>query len=229
MARRRPRVDQIAGMSVVERLNLARQKADRLVEHCIQIERIHANNRHLIFRDVFEGNLHHTFAGNAYEALRLTSFSFEVIRLMALWDPPAENVFSIPEVMALIDDPRVIKQARADHMAGYGASYAHMAGAAERRFDRGLRHARVLSSTLPTTNRFKSLKRHRNKFYAHSLSDPTISPKFGYERKLLWSSERIVNGLRGALSSSGLDFHETRGLCAKHADEFWHRVEWSAP
>lgn len=222
-------MDQIARMSVVERLTVARQKADKLVEHCIQIERIHANNRHLIFRDVFDGNLHHTFAGNAFEALRLTSFSFEVIRLMALWDRPAENVFSIPEVMALINDPRVIAQARADYIVGYGASHAHMAGAAERRFDRGLRHARLLSSTLPATHRFKSLKRHRNKFYAHSLSDPPITPKFGYERKLLWSSERIVNGLRGVLSNSGLDFRETRALCAKHADEFWHGVEWSAP
>jgi hypothetical protein len=229
MARRPSRLDQIAKMTVDQRLSLSREKADKLVDQCIQIERIRANNRHLIFRDVFEGNLHHTFAGNAYESLRLTSFSFEVVRLMALWDKPAENVFSIPEVMALIADPAVIAQARSECIAEYGSEYVPLRRSAERRFDRGLRHAQILASVLPTTHRFKSLKRHRNKFYAHNLNDATISPKFGYERKLLWSSERIVNALRGVLSSAGLDFRETRALCERHADEFWHGVKWEKP
>lgn len=36
-------------MPAGDRLALEREKANKLVDHCIEIERIHANNRHLIF------------------------------------------------------------------------------------------------------------------------------------------------------------------------------------
>lgn len=229
MAKRPTRSEQIASMSANDRLELAREKANKLVDHCIELERIHANNRHLIFRDVFAGNLSHTFAGNAYESLRLTSFSFEVVRLMALWDKPAANVFSIPEVVALIDHPDVIGAARRDCVAQYSHPYESFASEAALRFDLNVRRVRKLAEAIPKSHRFKTLKKHRNKFYAHNLDDPAVAPKFGYERKLLWSSEKIVNALRGALSSAGLDFPATRELCRRHANEFWQGVSWARP
>ena len=226
MTKRPTRAEQIARMPPADRLEIARIKAEALVSHCLEVERIHANNRHLIFRSIFDHDLNQTMAGNAYEALRITSFSFEVLRLMALWDKPADNVISIPEVMALIADEEVIDLARTAYMANYTAQDHMRFPRAAGRFERALRNSRELSCITPNTHRFKSLKRHRNKFYAHNLSDPSITPKFGYERKLLGASEQIVSGLRTVLSSAGLNFRESRQACARHADEFWHGVQW---
>ncbi|MDP3750093.1 MAG: hypothetical protein Q8Q88_23965 [Phenylobacterium sp.] len=225
------REKQIAAMSVAERIAMARAKADALVDRCLEVERIHANNRFLIYGRVFGGSLDHTFAGNAYEALRIHSFSFEVLRSMALWDNASEDRISIPEVIALIKEPAVIAQIKAEFFAGYGAEErSFLTGESIKgRFERNLRHALNLAAALSVSQRLKSLRRQRDKFYAHNLTIETLAPKFGYERKLLRSSQRIVNGLRGVLSDAGLDFANTRELNRRHATEFWTGLTWHKP
>jgi len=106
-------------MSADDRILEARVKAERLDNLCLEIEAIHANNRYLIYDEIFSGGLGNTFAGNAFSALRITSFAYEVVRIIALWDGPAKNRISIPEIMMLIDDPVVLAKLKSEFLGGY--------------------------------------------------------------------------------------------------------------
>jgi hypothetical protein len=231
MAKRQSRLEQIASMTVTERIQLARTKAKTLFGRCIEIERIHANNRHLIYRDPFAGALANTFAGNAYESLRIANFGFELIRLTALWDAPSNDRVSIPEIASLIADAAVIQQLRVDFQGWYDGPGSILKGQwNQRRFDRRLRQALCLTSVIMHSGRLKSVRAHRDKFIAHNLTTPTaMTPKYGYERKLRLTTFMITQALLTVLDDSGLDLQGTKDMSRRHALEFWGGLTWALP
>lgn len=231
MAKNISRADQIAAMSTSARIEAARSKANQLFERCVEIERIHANNKYLTYSEPFRGGLVHTFAGNAYASLRHANFGFELIRLAALWDSPAANRISIPEVIALISDDSVLDQLKREFDEWYAGPGDFLRGSHnDQRWRRSLRAAFGLSGALVGSERLKSIRRHRNKFLAHNLTIPTgNSPRFGYERKLRLSTHRIANALTTLLEDRGVDYNNSRDLCRRHAAEFWDGLSWTMP
>jgi len=218
-------------MTTAARIAAARNKANKLFERCAEIERIHANNRRLIYSEPFGGALANTFAGNAYASLRDASFGFELIRLAALWDPPSADRISIPEVIALIFDEEVLVQLKREFDGWYNTNGDLLRGPHnDRRWMRALRVAFGLGGAIMGNDRLRSIRRHRNKFLAHNLTTPAgKSPKFGYERKLRLSTHRIANALTTLLEDRGLDYGGSRELCRRHASEFWDGLSWKLP
>lgn len=218
-------------MSVGERIEVARAKAKVLFERGIELERLHANNRYLMYGEPFRGGLANTFAGNAYASLRLANFGFELIRLCALWDPPKADRVSIPEIAALIADGAVIKQLKSEFDDWYAADGDMLRGPwNDRRFVRRLRQALFLTSVVFRSERLKTVRDHRDKFLAHNLTLPVKkSPKFGYERKLRLSTFMTANALTTVLDDRGADYDNTKDICRRHADQFWRGLSWSTP
>jgi hypothetical protein len=210
---------------------MARAKGSELAERCIEIARLHANNRFLIYSDVFEGNLENTFAGNAFASLRFASFGFELIRLTALWDSPAKDRVSIPDIIALIDHPEVQERLKADFDEWYGQEGNLLRGDWNtRRFYRRWRHAVTLGKAIIASGRLRSLKAHRDKFLAHNLTTPTKgTPKFGYERKMLLTTYRVAAALTTALEDKALDYANSHDISRRHANEFWLGLKWTPP
>lgn len=231
MAKKTSRADQIAAMSTAARIETARNKANQLFERCVEIERIHANNRYLMYSETFRGGLAHTFAGNAYASLRHANFGFELIRLAALWDSASADKVCVPEVIALISDGPVLDQLKQEFDGWYAGDGDFMRGPHnDRRWARSLCVAFGLSNALIGSERLKSIRRHRNKFLAHNLTTPTgSSPRFGYERKLRLSTHRIANALTTLLEDRGLDYDNSRDICRRHASEFWDGLSWELP
>lgn len=217
-------------MALNERVAVAREKAAILSDRCLEVERIQANNRHLIYRQKFRGPLYQSRASFAYEALRLNSFAFGIVRVTALWDVAKEDRICIPDVVKLIDHPDIVAELRKEFLSDYSGEFEHLLadGEVRRRFERGLRHAQQHTARIERSRRLKALKRHRDKFLAHNLTIESIGPKFGYERKLLWASERIVNGLRSVLSRSSIDYADSRRMVAESASEFWEGLSWES-
>jgi hypothetical protein len=231
MSRRLTRLEAIALMAPGDRVVMARAKASTLTDRCLELERIHANNRFLIYGSVFGDGLVQTYAGHAFSALRHASFGHELIRLTALWDKPALDRVSIPEIVALIDDPAVQAQLKADFEAPYQTRLQWLAGPENgRRFDRRLRHAVALTRRIETSERLKALKGHRDKYLAHNLTIvPGPNARYGYERKLLRSSQHVAYALNSVLEDQGLDFAESRLMNRRHAAEFWRGLTWQLP
>lgn len=228
---RKDRAAQIATMSVQERIDLARKKADTLFERCAELERIHANNRYLIYSELFGGALERTFAGNAYLSLRNANFGFELIRLAALWDRASADRICIPEVLALIDDPAVLAQLKREFDGWYQADGSFLSGPHnDRRWARAFRVSFGLAPAIMDSGRLTSIRRHRDKFLAHNLTTPVgKSPRYGYERKLRLSTHRIAVALTTLLEDRGVEYDGTRKLCRKHAAEFWDGLSWTLP
>ena len=219
-------------MTVAERVAMARSKANTLTDRCLELERAHANNRFLIYEGVFGASLDRTFAGNAFAALRNASFGFELIRLTALWDRPAEDRVSIPEIVGLIDDEAVRTQLRTEFDAFYSDDTNWILRGPEngRRFERRWRHAIAASRRVLSSVRLDSLRAHRDKFLAHNLTIPTAhSPRYGYERRLLRTSQRIALSLSTVLEDRGLDYEHSREINRKHAIAFWTGLKWANP
>ena len=229
MARRRNRFEEISEMTVAQRVELARGKAMVLFERCIELERIHANNRHLIYREPLQGTLAQTFAGNAFASLRVANFGFELIRLCALWDPPRADRISLPEIAALIADGAVIQQLKADFDGWYDGDGDMLRGPwNDRRFKRRLKQALCLTGVVIRSPRLMSVRAHRDKFLAHNLTISTQhTPKYGYERKLRLTTFMIANALTTVLEDRGTDYENTKDICRRHADELWDGLNWS--
>jgi hypothetical protein len=229
--KRRDRLQEIALMSTEQRIKLARAKADTLTDRCLEVEGIHANNQFLTYSNLFGDRLQKTYAGNALAYLQAASFGFELVRLTALWDPPAADKVSIPEIVALIDEPAVVTLLWGDFQKAHGpAPSAETAAWNARRFTRALRHAFGLTRAIEQSPRHKSLRAHRDKFFAHNLTITTRpNPRYGYERKLLRASQRIGLALSSVLENRGLDYVGARSLNQRHAAEFWTGLSWSAP
>jgi hypothetical protein len=231
MSHRATRLKTIGLMSPSDRVSMARSKANTLTDRCVELERIHANNRFLIYGSVFGHSLQQTFAGNAFSALRLASFGHELIRLTALWDKPALDRVSIPEIVALLDDPAVQAQLRADFDVPHQTELNWLAGLENgRRFEQRLRHALALTRRVEASERLKALKAHRDKYLAHNLTiAPGPNARYGYERKLLRTSQHIALALSSVLENRGLDYAESRILNRRHAAEFWQGLKWELP
>lgn len=228
--RRRSRAEVIAAMTVADRIAMARSKADALTDRCLELERAHANNRFLIYDGVFGNSLDRTFAGNAFAALRNASFGFELIRLTAIWDKPAEDRISIPEIVALIDDVAVRVQLRAEFDGFYSddENWILRGQWNDRRFERRWRHAIEGTRKVIASTHLTSLRAHRDKFLAHNLTVPTtVSARYGYERRLLRTSQRIAKSLSTVLEDRGLDYEASQELNRRHASEFWTGLSWS--
>lgn len=217
-------------MTVADRVAMARTKANTLTDRCLELERAHANNRFLIYEGVFGDSLDRTFAGNAFAALRVASFGFELIRLTALWDKPSEDRVSIPEIVALIDDPAVRAYLRSDFDAFYvdPANWVLQGPENGRRFDRRWRLAINATHLVMASRRLSAVRQHRDKFLAHNLTIPTThSARYGYERRLLRTSQRIALSLSTVLEDRGLDYEASRELNRRHAAEFWTGLRWT--
>ena len=222
------RLKKIAAMSTAERITDARSKANELFERCRELERIHANNRYLIYGDPFGGALANTYAGNAYVSLRNANFGFELMRLAALWDGASADRISIPEVIALILDKDVLAQLKREFDGWYATHGGILRGVHnDRRWMRALRVAFGLGGAIMGNDRIRSIRRHRDKFLAHNLIPPAgKSPRFGYERKLRLSTHGVTNALTTLLEDRGLDYGHSRELCRRHASEFWDGLSW---
>lgn len=219
-------------MSIAERIGMSRDKSNKLTDRCLELERIHANNRFLIYDSVFDDRLNQTFAGNAFNALCMASFGFELVRLTALWDPPAEDKVSIPEVVALVDDIDVRAQLKNEFDSHYDGEFLRIVSGPWNhvRFERRWRHMIQLTRCIVNSDRLKTLRSHRNKFLAHNLSIPThSSPRFGQERKLLRSSQHIALALSTVLEDRGLNYDQSRQMNRRHASEFWKGLSWELP
>ena len=226
----RDRKRQITVMTTSERLEMAERKAKELSSLILEWERVHANNRHLTYGTVFAGNLAHTFAGNAFALLRLSSFAYELTRLAALWDRPSEDRVSIPEVSALINDVDVKAALKQKCLSNYSdPDIGFLRSDAEKRFEYNYSMSIRLTDAVLRSRRLKTLRDHRDKWYAHNLEPEVLRPKFGYERKMRLTSQRVANALTGVISDSGFDYADTVRICRKHADEFWQGLSWSPP
>jgi hypothetical protein len=91
-----------------ERINLARAKMTRVLDHFLYLLELHANNAHVVYSPLLSSQISQSFAANAFNVLQRSMHQFEIVRLCALWDSADIDKENIPTVIELINDPSII-------------------------------------------------------------------------------------------------------------------------
>src|SRR5262245_18587585 len=97
-------------MATVERVEAAKQKTERLVDHLFQLIALHENNAVVVYSDALALQIPRSYAANAFNVLQQSLYRFEIGRLCALWDRawPDLSRESVPTIVELIADSNVI-------------------------------------------------------------------------------------------------------------------------
>jgi hypothetical protein len=91
-----------------KRIDLAKAKMTRVLDHFLYLLELHANNAHVVYSPLLSSQISHSFAANAFNVLQRSMHQFEIVRLCALWDPADINRENIPTVIELIDDATIV-------------------------------------------------------------------------------------------------------------------------
>lgn len=95
-------------LSDQDRLNLARDKLERVINHFVYLIALHENNDIVLYSDKLSSQIPKSYAANAFNIFREAMHQIEIVRLCALWDSADVDKENIPTVIALINKPRII-------------------------------------------------------------------------------------------------------------------------
>jgi hypothetical protein len=93
----------------VQRIELAKAKTERVLNHLLYVLGLHANNDFVVYTSVLSRQIPKSYAANAFSIFQRAMYQIEIVRLCALWDSPADNKENITTVVELIDDNKIIE------------------------------------------------------------------------------------------------------------------------
>ena len=95
-------------LSKAERIELAKAKMERVLDHFLYVVELHANNSFVVYSGELASQIPPSFAANAFLVFQRSMHQIEIVRLCAIWDsadPDKENILTVAE---LIDDDDII-------------------------------------------------------------------------------------------------------------------------
>src|SRR5262245_47123536 len=96
------------GMTLMHRVQVAKEKTERVVDHLLYLLELHENNSIILYSPTLSSQIPTSFAANAFNVFQRALHQFEIVRLCALWDRAEEDKENIPTIVELISDPKVI-------------------------------------------------------------------------------------------------------------------------
>lgn len=106
-----------------ERIELAKVKMERVLDHFLYVLELHANNSFVIYSTTLSSQIDNSFAANAFNVFQQSMHQIEIVRLCAIWDRADADKENIPTVIELIDSEEIIDMLAEEtrgHWAGMG-------------------------------------------------------------------------------------------------------------
>jgi hypothetical protein len=188
-------------MTTAERIQAAKDKTERVVDHLLYLLALHENNAIIVYSDTLSSQIRYLHAANAFDVFRAGLHQFEIVRLCALWDRAGDDKENIPTIIELIDLPEVIEalaQKTLGHWSGIGGHIMNPSedpalsaleaeylqrhneefGQQEAQRARGeLRKAIADVRAILSSQRLSSIMNLRHKHLAHSLTQTDLEKK----------------------------------------------------
>jgi hypothetical protein len=95
-------------MSKAERIELAKAKMERVLDHFLYVVELHANNSFVVYSETLASQIDRSFAANAFGVFQRSMHQIEIVRLCAIWDSADRDKENIPTVVELIDDDDIV-------------------------------------------------------------------------------------------------------------------------
>ena len=96
-------------MTTAERIQAAKVKTERVVDHLLYLLALHENNAIIVYSDTLSSQISRSLAANAFNVFQGGLHQFEIVRLCALWDTPGADKENIPTIIKLIKSSDVIE------------------------------------------------------------------------------------------------------------------------
>ena len=187
-------------MPVEERICLARSRTQAVVDHYIDLVRIHATVQKVFYTDVLSAQIPRSRAANAFNCFRESLFKIEIVRLCALWDKPSADRASIPSIFALLNQATTDVIVTGVYERELAKEDQNWATETAERAQKELSEARDTGVAIANSDLMVRLRAHRDKHLAHALTEETLAdkppPRYGDERKLFDnpSSTHFISG-----------------------------------
>jgi hypothetical protein len=249
--------DAIKTLRLEERIAAAKRIMPHLVDHLRYLLALHENNAIIFYSPTLVSQIPVSNAANAFNVFQQGLYQFEIVRLCALWDSADLDKESIPTVIELIDDERIIDALALETESGWVHSDEVLLKMVsdtevpadlermrenENQFGRdqgnkaraSLLQAITQSRAILASAKYASVMNLRNKHLAHSLSvtnrekaGSVAAMRYGDERDLLALSLPIIEALYGGVSARGFDFSESRKIDRHNAKALWDGCKFS--
>nr|WP_143273318.1 hypothetical protein [Bradyrhizobium canariense] len=95
-------------LSKAERIDLAKSKIARVLDHFLYVLELHSNNSFVVYSNTLTSQIPQSYAANAFEVFQRSMHQIEIVRLCALWDSADSDKENIPTVIELIDDEEIL-------------------------------------------------------------------------------------------------------------------------
>jgi hypothetical protein len=92
-----------------QRIELAKAKIKKVLDHFLYVIELHANNSFVVFSPLLASQIPRSYAANAFNVFQRSLHQIEVVRLCAIWDGIDFDKENIPTVVKLIDDDGIIE------------------------------------------------------------------------------------------------------------------------
>jgi hypothetical protein len=92
-----------------ERIELAKAKMEKLLDHFLNVLALHANNALIVYSTILSSQIPTSYAANAFNVFQQSMHQIEIIRLCALWDHANPDKENIPTIIELISDDEIIE------------------------------------------------------------------------------------------------------------------------
>ena len=112
-------------MTAAERIQAAKEKTERVVDHLLYLLALHENNAIIVYSHTLSSQIPYSRAANAFNVFRAGLHQFEIVRVCALWDRAGDDKGNIPTIIELIDHREIIEalaQETLAHWSGMGGA-----------------------------------------------------------------------------------------------------------
>jgi AbiU2 len=250
-ASERPMFEQ---MMTADRVRAAKEKTQRVVDHLLHLLALHENNAIVVYSPTLASQIPRSYAANAFNMFQESLHRFEIVRLCALWDLPSPDRESIPTIVRLVNDSRVI-DALVEETRSSWSSKVPANPSEDPELDAAVRdrlgqlnelrakektaEARVgISRSIERGQEIEGsvclagVKNLRDRHLAHSLSAsshdktrPVPPMQYGDERKLLLESIPLVEDLHLWVNCTGFSFDKSREIARRNAEALWNHCK----
>ena len=203
-------------LSTADRVRLAKEKTERVVDHSLYLMELHENNAIVLYSPTLSSQIPYSRAANAFNVFQRGLHQFEIVRLCALSDRaelPREN---IPTIIELIDHPEVIEALEQETLGAWRGPAGRIYNPAEdpdlraleeemlersnENFGRRqaqkareeLRKAIVDVRGIMSSPKLTGIMNLRDKHLAHSLSQARREQKTGPVAPMKYGDEREI-------------------------------------
>ena len=112
--------------AITERIELAKARMEKVLNHFLYVVELHANNSFVVYSPTLASQIPSSYAASAFNVFQRSMHQIEILRLCAIWDSADADKENIPTVVELIDNKEIIDVLAAETRSHWTNGSGHL-------------------------------------------------------------------------------------------------------